>query len=233
MVGALDQQRWYTFEAHGFPFFVMDTRLERQRSADQFVSEEQLAALLKFLTDHQNEVKFVASGSILFPALRATASNPRAYALHDDSWLGYPRYAERVFQHIRDGGIDKTIFLAGDAHCSIFTRIEIQSRTREQPLHAWSIVSSGLYTPYPFANNAPHEYMLDSGDLPPGSWLRRDLRELSWRNLAQFQEPCYAIVRVRKDRELVQVGVEFHGADRQAEKADASGPAPPALSEAA
>ncbi len=201
---------WYAFEAHGYPFFVMDTRFERERRANRFVSPEQLDALCAFLKEHKTRAKFVASGSILFPILESTAANPQVCAVSDDSWLGYPEAALQVLRFIKTEGIDNTIFLAGDAHCSLFTRVEIAAADDTTTLHAWSIVSSGVYTPYPFANNKPQDYVLDSHSLPAGSWVSTQLGGVSWRTVQSFDKSCYAIVRV-DNQPATQLAVHFEG----------------------
>ena len=230
--GSLRESRWYEFvrevEGTGFPFFMMDTRFERQRNADRLVSMRQLDALLQFLKRHRDEVKFVASGSILFPVLRDTACSPEPCAVGDDSWMGYPRYALAVLDWIKRHGITNTIFLAGDAHCSMFTRIDIEVSSNAPSLAAWSIVSSGLYTPYRFANARPRDYLLSSNELPSSSWIRSALDGVSWDSVQTasgepcvFDGSCYATINV--ERQPVCVGVRFQGQKVALEARDGPG----------
>ena len=169
---------WYVIEAGGYGFFVADTRTERTRSSGQgsadalIMGEDQMAALQEWLRRlHGRDAempKFVISPSVVAPWSRQTQGN-RGYALRSDAWDGFPRSLHELLAFIAAEGIRNVVFLSGDYHCSVFCRMALAHDGRE-PVEAYSIVSSGMYAPYPFANTR-------FGDLEPrfsgphGQWL--------------------------------------------------------------
>jgi hypothetical protein len=82
-------------------------------------------------------------------------------------------------------------------------KLEIESSTKKT-LNAWSIVTSGLYTPYRFANARLDDYVLDSADMPSG-WLATALDGVSWKLLNKKETRCYARVQLARDPPRVTV----------------------------
>jgi phosphodiesterase/alkaline phosphatase D-like protein len=151
---------WYKINAGGFRFFVADTRTGRQRgsgrrSADsEILADEQMEALKNWLYEQHgadaSKPKFVVSPSVVAPWARSTCAH-RANALRSDAWDGFPDSLHTLFHFISENQIRNVVFLSGDYHASVFCELAIAIAGKD-PVPAFSIVSSGLYSPYPFAN---------------------------------------------------------------------------------
>lgn len=190
-----EQRHWYAFRCGGYPFFVMDTRLEREWSEERFVTDDQWKVMTDFLRSNKGTPQFIASGSALMPMLRETALSPRESRVHDDSWWRYPQRVQDLFDFIRREGIDNVVFLAGDVHCSMFTEMRVH-RENGPPLRAWSIVSSGLHAPYRFVNEHPENFFLSSDDVPRDSWVRDVLHDVQWGPKASWSENGHVVVSI-------------------------------------
>jgi len=149
----------------GVPLIVLDTRSRRSlRDATkilqaQIVPAAVMAALRKRLADPAAAalVKFVVSPSPLLPPERFDAAHP-AERLRSDTWSGFPASTVELLTFIRDNDIRRVVFLSGDAHLSSVSSLAFDGpKGRNQVV---SIVSSGLYTPWPFVNQRPDELVL-------------------------------------------------------------------------
>lgn len=150
----------YTASAGGFEFFVMDTRTERRRGsrADSLqadiIGREQMTKLQGWLEHgfpgREDLPKFIVSPSVVFPWSRETGGD-LAYSLRSDAWDGFPQSLYELLGFIARKRIRNVVFLSGDFHCSLYCSMQLQHRS-QMPVRAHSIVSSGLYAPYPFAN---------------------------------------------------------------------------------
>jgi len=158
---------WYRMVAGGVPFFVADTRTGRTRergsqSTVASLGSTQLSSLKRWLWKTERKQpggpKFVVSPSVLAPWLRETRGHP-AHALRSDAWDAFPDSLHELLDFIAGRGIRNVVFLSGDYHCSLFCTLEL-SANGAAPVRAYSIVSSGLYSPYPFANTRAHELEL-------------------------------------------------------------------------
>jgi cholesterol oxidase len=173
---------WYAMDHDtevNFPCFVMDTRSERAlRSAYLHADEatlpplvrtdenEQLDALLAWLNLAQNEApdrpKFIMAGQILAPVTRSLVAHPSQFR-NEDGILGYPGMVNALIDHIVTQGIQGVVFVGGDLHMSCAAEI-VLSKQGYADVTAWQIVASGLYSPMPFANARPREYVWLSDD---------------------------------------------------------------------
>jgi cholesterol oxidase len=180
---------WYHFSPGGFGMFMMDTRTERDRRTlrklgssigedaqrteqinhAKIVSEEQFSALedwLKKLQTEQGDTpKSVVTPSVVFPWYKDVEHN-RLYAARCDGWDGYRASLRRLLSFIGRNQIQNVIFLSGDYHLSCFAHATIEAGGGK-PVLVRSVVSSGMYAPYPFANATPNELALQSG----GAWI--------------------------------------------------------------
>lgn len=159
---------WYTFERSGVPFFIADTRTEREaRSAAtvtqaRIMSKRQFGALLDWLRRQDPDVpKFVASPAILLPRhLRAIQHGHAAGALRSDSWDGYPCSLHRILGYIATNRIRNVVFLSGDEHLSCIARATLTDRQSGDAVDIVSIHSSALHAPFPFANSIPEDFVV-------------------------------------------------------------------------
>lgn len=159
---------WCEFTHAGVPFFLADTRTERcpdgrPRRVDNWreariMSNEQWAALRGFLLRNRNQVSFVASPAMLVPRTLGL-DREESLALSCDSWDGFPASMYALLALICEFELNRVIFLSGDAHTSSVVRATVTRGGRRATF--WSVHSSGLYCPYPFANDLLESYALD------------------------------------------------------------------------
>ena len=146
----------------GYPFYFADTRTGRSargsriaKSDQQILCSTQRERLEAWLLEHRNQVKFVATPSLLLPRRRATAEDPFG-SDHSDAWDGFPASLEDLLAFIAAKEIRNTVFLSGDEHHSLFSETWVQpldqAKTRVKVV---SVHSSALYAPFPFANGHP------------------------------------------------------------------------------
>jgi cholesterol oxidase len=154
---------WYAFNVGRFPFFMADTRTERDpRTAERFadariMKEPQFKALTAWLDGQKtrNVPMFIASPASFLPRHRKATHGPAgAGALHSDGWDGYPKSFHAVVEHIARNAIRNVVFLSGDEHISFATTAAICDGRGNEVTRFHSIHSSGLYAPFSFANSS-------------------------------------------------------------------------------
>lgn len=157
------QRLWYDFTAAGFRFFMADTRTEREaRTAAnvaqaRIMSPEQLDALKAWMDDNHKNRKgmpmFIASPAAFLPRHRRAVHKPDgAGALRSDGWDGYPASFHAIVKHIAGNEIRNVVFLSGDEHISFATTAIVHDGAGKELTRFHSIHSSGLYSPFSFAN---------------------------------------------------------------------------------
>lgn len=162
---------WYPIERGGVPFFIADTRTERQaRSATtvtsaRIMSNTQFCKLTSWLSaqkrDKPDTPKVIASPAILLPRhLRAVQNGHPASALRSDSWDGYPHSLYRLLAFIATHEIRNVVFLSGDEHLSCVARAKIAAAKSGKAVDIVSIHSSALHAPFPFANAIPEDFVV-------------------------------------------------------------------------
>jgi hypothetical protein len=202
----------YRTRAGRFGFFVMDTRTERRRgrgtgSLDAaIVSREQMDDLKRWLggfRETPDQPKFIVSPSVVAPWLRETRGS-LAYSLRSDAWDGFPRSLQELLGFIARERIRNVVFLSGDFHCSLFCKMQLQHGSQEA-VPAYSVVSSGLYSPYPFANtpmaHLEREFQGALGDRVGAD----DMRELRVRYRAHDAGTADSFAIVEVDRAAMKV----------------------------
>ena len=124
---------WYTHADGCCKFFYMDTRTERRVLAQDraMISDEQMDALLNWLSETPNKVKVIAS------------SVPFWESASEDKWSGFIEQRDKILHHIDSNKIRKVLFLSGDVHASMSSEL-ISPNTK-----IVSVVSSAYYWPYP------------------------------------------------------------------------------------
>lgn len=138
---------WYEFSRGCVDFFVMDVRTERAGAAGEvcMLSPEQEAALLAWLDRAPERVKCIVSPVVMFPDAHPLFST-------GDAWDGYPRQRTRILEAIRRRELDRVVFLGGDVHASLCSRLSCRGPSGKR-LRMLSLVSSGLFWPsllFPF-----------------------------------------------------------------------------------
>lgn len=152
---------WYRFEVNGFPFFMADTRTERDgRRVDNLrdahiMRRPQRDALRQWLeTNHKKDVPmFIASPASFLPRHRRATHGEHCGGLRSDGWDGYPATFHALIGHIAENGIRNVVFLSGDEHISFATTAVIRDERGNEVTRILSIHSSGLYAPFAFANS--------------------------------------------------------------------------------
>lgn len=154
---------WYEFESGGFPFFMMDTRLEREARhpgaalpaglpGPTIVSPTQMAALANWMARCQAQYgdrpKFIVSPSALAPVLSEHAGLARSQC---DGWYAYPRSIRDLQRNIFATGCINPVMLAGDLHASFACKISLHDASGARA-SLLSLVFSPQYAPYGFIN---------------------------------------------------------------------------------
>lgn len=148
--------------AAGLPMIAFDTRSTRQRRtlrphpqgqllADATIADPtQLAALLAELAALPPEwPKFLLSSVALLPLPRAAAFGHAAERIGIDDWSGFPRSQMALLQAVVQTPLRNLVLLAGDRHHASVSSLWLEGP--HGPVELISIVSSGLYAPWPFA----------------------------------------------------------------------------------
>ena len=153
----------YSFDMHGIPVFVCDTRTGRDGrlfilDAEQF---DELSGWLR--SKPRKGPKLVVSPSVLVPALKA--SEPAACAARSDGWDGFRGPLRELFSVIARETED-VVFLCGDAHLSLSCEIWFERDGQRTGGTCYCIVASPMYAPYPFANATPGDFLMDNADRP-------------------------------------------------------------------
>ncbi len=188
----------YTLAPGGVPLCVLDTRSQRDsRQVDTLGDSDLLGpGEFKALTDwldgcERGAVKLLVSSVTLLPPPRL--GHP-AQALLQDGWAGFPGRSAALLKHIRSRNIRGVVLLSGDVHLSSVSRWRFSGD--EAAPQILSVVSSGLYAPFPFANSVPADARLDAAEEiafeAPGTAPVRGRLDA----LALHAGPSYARVRI-------------------------------------
>ena len=171
---ALDQPVDQCFVIGGTPVYMADSRNGRSArgshmpAPDQHIlNPTQFARLFSWMQAHTGTLHVVATSAMLLPRRRVAASGPNGHQ-HADSWDGFPASLYQLFDFMVTHRIQRTVFVSGDEHHSLFARITVR-RDGHEPVHTASVHSSALYAPMPFANGHPDELVANEtfrlGDL--------------------------------------------------------------------
>lgn len=156
----------------GVPLWVLDTRSQRDpRSAStvdsaHILPETVLDQLVEELAADavKHCAKFILSPVPILPPERLVQL-PVAERLRSDAWSGFPASMAKLLGAIRDKDIRRVVFLSGDSHLSSVSSFTFEGETSPRVV---SVVSSGTYAPWPFANQRPDELILSGAvDLGP------------------------------------------------------------------
>lgn len=128
------QQYWYQFSDGDIEWFITDSRTRRNLSASdrRILDEEQEQALLKWLINSTARVKFVVTSVMFYPDRKLNG---------DDAWKAFPEQRLRLLETIRTHGIKNVLFISGDVHGSLTSRL---THSADPDFEVHTIVSSPL-----------------------------------------------------------------------------------------
>jgi alkaline phosphatase D len=192
--GRPPQRFWYLF-AHGdIQWFVTDSRTRRNLSAAnrRILDEEQEQALLEWLIGSPARVKFVVTSVMFYPDRRLDDG---------DAWQAFPNQRLRLIETIRNHRIKNVIFVSGDVHGSLTSRL---AHSRDPDFEVHTIVSSPLCNSLllPYATTSSFVFGEPMVRAPGGEY-RYELtsKVISQDNFAQLRVTAQS------------VQVTFHGGD--------------------
>ncbi|WLG51383.1 alkaline phosphatase D family protein [Pseudomonas sp. FP1742] len=127
-------QYWYQFSEGDIEWFVTDSRTRRNLSASdrRILDEEQEQALCKWLINSTARVKFVVTSVMFYPDRKLNG---------DDAWKAFPEQRLRLLETIRTRGIKNVLFISGDVHGSLTSRL---THSEDPDFEVHTIVSSPL-----------------------------------------------------------------------------------------
>jgi choline dehydrogenase-like flavoprotein len=170
------QYLWTPISAGGIDLFLADTRTRRtRRTATTLDTASILGDAMPLCPDQGRELEnwllcrrnagrpsFVCSPALLLPRhLTLRCQGPYSVAaLESDGWDGYPASLYRMLGFLCENQIGNVCFLSGDEHLGIWAEalVEKLGDSSKSAVRVRSIHTSGLYSPYPFANGKPQDF---------------------------------------------------------------------------
>nr|WP_314640112.1 alkaline phosphatase D family protein [uncultured Pseudomonas sp.] len=128
------EQYWYQFAEGDIEWFVTDSRTRRNLSPNdrRILDDEQEQALCKWLIHSPARVKFVVTSVMFYPDRKLNG---------DDAWKAFPEQRLRLLETIRTHRIKNVIFVSGDVHGSLTSRL---THSEDPDFDVHTIVSSPL-----------------------------------------------------------------------------------------
>ena len=125
---------WYPFTDGDIEWFVTDSRTRRNLSATdrRILDTDQEQALCDWLIHSQARVKFVVTSVMFYPDRKR---------LGDDAWQAFPEQRLRLLETIRTHRIKNVVFISGDVHGSLCSRL---THSEDPDFEVHTIVSSPL-----------------------------------------------------------------------------------------
>jgi alkaline phosphatase D len=125
---------WYQFSEGDIEWFVTDSRTRRNLSADdrRILDAGQEQALCNWLIHSPARVKFVVTSVMFYPDRKRQG---------DDAWQAFPEQRLRLLETIRTHRIKNVIFISGDVHGSLTSRL---THSDDPDFEIHTIVSSPL-----------------------------------------------------------------------------------------
>lgn len=176
---------YHYFELNGYPVFSLDTRTQRNYGGDPADLStnhllgapanntavagqlERLCDWLQFMQQSRgNAPKFIISPGPFMPNPMSARTvfaedNPAALG-KSESWAAFPETRAEILQTVVDRQVQNVVWLSGDIHCSCVARMEFSDEEGTEHLRMFSITSSALYRPFPFADGDPSDFVHDS-----------------------------------------------------------------------
>lgn len=132
--GQLSARYGYQLSHGDIEWFVTDSRTRRNLAANdrRILDVEQEQALCDWLINSPARVKFVVTSVMFYPDRKR---------LGDDAWQAFPEQRLRLLETIRTHKIRNVIFVSGDVHGSLTSRL---SHSEDPDFEIHTIVSSPL-----------------------------------------------------------------------------------------
>ena len=138
---------FYQYSHGPAKFFSLDVRAERymRPSSPQMIGNLQQQALEEWLIENRSDdyVKFIISAVPVFPDTKNVIFYP--VGAPEDKWGAYCEQRLNILDFIRYNNIKKVVFLSGDVHVSLFSKLQYDG----VDIGVYSIISSGLTWPVP------------------------------------------------------------------------------------
>lgn len=125
---------WYQFTEGDTEWFVTDSRTRRNLSAAdrRILDADQEQALCDWLIHSPARVKFVVTSVMFYPDQKRS---------DDDAWQAFPEQRLRLLETIRTRCIKNVVFISGDVHGSLTSRL---THSEDPDFEVHTIVSSPL-----------------------------------------------------------------------------------------
>ena len=125
---------WYQIFEGDIEWFVTDSRTRRNLSADdrRILDAEQEQALCTWLINSPARVKFVVTSVMFYPDRKI---------LDGDAWKAFAQQRLRLLETIREHNVKNVIFISGDVHGSLTSRLK---HSADADFEVHTIVSSPL-----------------------------------------------------------------------------------------
>lgn len=123
---------WYQFSDGDIEWFVTDSRTRRNLSSEnrRILDEEQEQALCKWLIGSPARIKFVVTSVMFYPDRKMNG---------EDAWMGFPEQRLRLLEIIRLHRIRNVVFISGDVHGSLTSRL---THSEDLDFEVHTVVSS-------------------------------------------------------------------------------------------
>lgn len=128
------ERYWYQFTDGDIEWFVTDSRTRRNLSASdrRILDEAQEQALCTWLIHSAARVKLVVTSVMFYPDRKRHG---------DDAWKAFPEQRLRLLETIRTHRIKNVVFISGDVHGSLTSRL---THSEDPDFEVHTIVSSPL-----------------------------------------------------------------------------------------
>ncbi|MCG6577069.1 alkaline phosphatase family protein [Pseudomonas sp. AF32] len=126
---------WYELSHGDIEWFVTDSRTQRNLSSQdrRILDIEQERALLAWLDNSTARVKFIVTSVMFYPDSKRDDG---------DAWQAFPQQRLRLLEYIRQRKIRNVIFVSGDVHGSMTSRL---GHSEDADFEVHTIVSSPFY----------------------------------------------------------------------------------------
>ena len=206
---------WQKLTHKGLPFFLADTRTEREgrtavNSRDaKIMHRTQFTCLCNWLSapELSDLPKFIMTASAVLP--RRLIMEHAGHALESDAWDGYPCSLYALLEYICDNEIKGVVFLSGDEHLSSLVTAHISCDATGKHCAFHSIHSSSLFAPYPFANGSADDFIaMDTFEFESQQSTGRLYRCVA--NTDFFSGDGFALLAAYKSPAGWSLDVDFH-----------------------